>query len=224
MDSTLISQLVFRDYLAVFPDALDATRENKDTGVPKHVVPEAFIQGLVGGVVAALARAPVQDRGDGEDNAPGTAAAVRFTLPAATQAVSYFMQTAGWEGEAAVDAATVFIGSTLDCVQKYGRLQMRQNDLMGDGVSQVNPSTNPGLRELFREEVLRQMAVSFQATGRFCQDDTPGKPASTELVSLLGDYADAFAFAVASITATVTYTAPGGGAAVSDVVNTGAVV
>ena len=41
-----LSSLLLRDHLSIFPDAIDATRENPETGVPKHIVIVAFLDAL----------------------------------------------------------------------------------------------------------------------------------------------------------------------------------
>jgi hypothetical protein len=205
LDASVISNLVFTDYLAAFPDVIDATRSNPATGVPLHLPAEAFVQGLVGGVVAACGSVQILDKGDGDDNGPGTASPVSFALPGAILAPATFKSLAGWDGESSDDAIAVFIGSVLQHVQAFGLLQMSDNADMGDGTSIVRP-------------------ISFQATGKFGEDDIPSNPVSKIVVDQLDDYCRAYAIALASITATVQYTAPGAGSSVNNVINTGAII
>jgi hypothetical protein len=224
LDASVISNLVFTDYLAAFPDVIDATRSNPATGVPLHLPAEAFVQGLVGGVVAACGSVQILDKGDGDDNGPGTASPVSFALPGAILAPATFKSLAGWDGESSDDAIAVFIGSVLQHVQAFGLLQMSDNADMGDGTSIVSPPSNPNLEDLFFDELQKQMPISFQATGKFGEDDIPSNPVSKIVVDQLDDYCRAYAIALASITATVQYTAPGAGSSVNNVINTGAII
>jgi hypothetical protein len=224
LNPVTIANLVFADHLALFPDSVDYPRSNPETGVPLHLPAEAFIQGLVNGVVAAAGSMQLLDKGEGEDNTPGTANPVNFEITGIQQAEETFIAVAEWNGELASDVVAIFIGSVLTHIQDQGLLQMSDNDGMGDGTSIVSPASNPNQEDLLFEELRTQLVLSFQATGKFGKDDIPSNPVNKILLDQIDNYARAYAVGFASIVATVEYTAPGGGNSVNNILNTGSII
>ena len=217
LDASEIAALVFTDHLAVFPDSLDVRRQDPNTG-ELYVPAEAFIQALVGGLVAALGSVQILDKGDGEDNTPGTADPVSFSLPGSRLAENSFKVLSGWDGEESDDVIAVFIGSVLGHVESRGLLQMSSNANMGTGSSIVSPESNPNLDELMYQELRVQMPLSFLASGKF------GDPVNKVVLDQIDNYCRVYADVIATLTATVEYTASGSGSAVSNVINTGSVI
>ncbi len=219
-----LSSLVLRDHLALFPDAVDATRENVETGVPKHIVVVAFLDALCEGYVNALANGVILDIGQGDDDVDGVAQDVRFELPGIETAKLFFRVESGWVGEDADDVIDVFIGSTLRYTEQFGVLQMSDNKEMGTGTSVVSPLANPDLQSRLQAEMEKTLNDAFQASGKFGEGDVPGNPINATLAEQLSTYAAALSLGVASIVATVSYTGSGGGSSVSNVINSGSIV
>ena len=219
-----LAALVFRDHITLYPDSIDAVRENAETGVPKHIAVEAFIDALCEGFVNALAQGTILDLGSGDDDVDGEADPVRFELPGIESAKTQFLLESGWVGEEADPVIDVFIGGILRNTESMGLLQMSTNKQMGTGTSQVSPRSNPDLKERLQEVMEKTLEEAFQASGKFAEGDIPGNPINATLAEQLGLYASALSLGVASIVATVSYTGAGGGSSISNVVNSGSIV
>jgi hypothetical protein len=224
LDIDQLSSAMFRDHLALFPDAVDATRLNIDTGVPFHNIPEQFIRALVTGVVTALADGVIFDVGSGKDDTPGEARAANFTLPLTPIAVATFIVTQEWTGDDAPDVADLFIGELLRQVEKKGKLLMDDHQEMGTGTGIVQAASNPELAAALQAGLETSLVEAFTASGFFGEDDVPGAPVNSVLAEQLAVYAEAYAMGLSSIAATITYKGSGGGSNISGLTNKGSIL
>lgn len=222
-----LTALVWADHLTLFPTAVNSVRSNTEAGIPSHNVAEAFIGALCTGFATSLRAATILDIGAGSaPGTPGIAPPTPFTFPGAPAAASLFLVTQGWTGAYAALAATSFINNVLLRSSQLGLLQMNPNALMSTGVGVVTPASNGHLFGYMKASLLTTLPVVFQATGKFCEGDTPGSPVNATLLAQLPAYAEALATGAATLASTVTYagvpTVPP--VPVAGIVNTGAVV
>lgn len=220
-----LAALVFTDHLSVFPSALDAVRENPQTGVPLHVVPEAFIDALCSGFVSALKMATVRDIGSGVLNGVGAAPPVPFSFPGAVAAAQVLISQEQWTGVQAAGVATSYVTNVLLRTAQLGLLQMQPNPGVGTGTGIVSPASNPDLQASLVSALNVQLPLAFQATGRFGEGDVPGAPVNATLAAQLPSYAAALAMGASTLTAQVVYTGQTSATApVSGIVNTGSIL
>ena len=205
IEATAFSGLVFANYLALFPLALGAKRENPSTGVPPHCVPEAFLGALCRAFGTVLKATPIRDTGAGTAALPGLAPPVPFVFPGIVVAQAQFLTSQGWVGPMAALGASAMIGAPLLYASSLGVLQMQPNLLMGTGVGIVSPLANPGLEATVTAALTAALLAEFQATGKFGVGDVPGAPVNATLAAQLPNYAAALAKGISSITATVAY-------------------
>lgn len=221
-----LAKLVFAQHLALFPLAINSTRENAVTGVPPHNVPEAFIGALCEGYVNALLTMTITDLGTGTLGVPpGVAPPVPFAFPAAPAAVAQFIVQQGLAGVAGPLVAQSFIGNVLLQTSVLGLLQMNPNPLMAIGTGVVSPASNPGLKAAMEAALNTSLPLAFTAAGVFGEGDIPGAPVNATLAARLPGYASALSTGVASMTAAVAYAGGTGPTTpVAGVPNTGKIV
>jgi hypothetical protein len=220
-----LAALVFTDHLSIFPTAMDATRENIQTGVPTHIVPEAFIGALCTAFVTALKAATIRDIGSGVLNGTGVAPPTPFSFPGASAAAQVLIAQEQWTGTQSAGVATSYVTNVLLRSAQLGLLQMQPNPGVGTGTGVVSPVSNPDLQASLTAALNTQLPLAFQATGKFGEEDVPGAPVNAILAAQLPSYATALATGAATITAQVAYvgqtmvTTP-----VSGVINTGSIL
>lgn len=203
INANALASAVFADHISKYPDAITAFRENQDTGVPRHLPSEAFIGALCDAMATILPNIVILDIGAGFAGA-GASAPVSFALPTIPLAEQTFLASEGWTGDEGHGVASIFIGSVLKAVQNQVRLQMDQSIYIGAGV--VSPVSNPLLAAQVSAALSTALPNSFQATGKFGQDDVPSNPVNETLSSQLNSYAQAFGVGMAGIIASTTYT------------------
>lgn len=220
-----LASLVFADHLSVFPTALNATRSNPLTGVPEHVVPEAFIGALCQAWVTALKAATIRDIGSGVLNGVGAAPPTPIQFPGAAAAAQVLIAQEQWTGVQSIAVANSYITNVLLRTAQLGFLQMLPNPGLGTGTGIVNAAANPDLQASLAAALNTQLPIAFQATGKFGEEDVPGAPVNAILAAQFPSYANALATGAASIVATVAYvgqtpaTPP-----VSGIINTGSII
>jgi len=142
-----LAKLVFAQHLALFPLAINSTRQNAATGVVPHNVPEQFISALCEGYVNALLTMTITDLGAGTLGVPpGIAPPVPFVFPAAPVAVAQFIAQQGLAGVAGPLVAQSFVGNVLLQTSVLGLLQMNPNPLMAIGTGVVSPASIAAFR------------------------------------------------------------------------------
>ena len=221
-----LAALVFADHLAFFPTAIDANRQNADTGVPLHNVPEAFISALCEGYVNALLTMVIKDIGAGVLGVPpGNAPPLPVIFPGMPIAVVQLLISQGWVGPTGALVAQSFVGNVLLRTSFVGLLQMRPNPLMAIGTGIVSPVSNLDLLPSMASALNTTLPLAFQASGKFAQNDIPGGPVNATLAARLPAYASALATGVASMTAAVVYAGVSGPTTpVAGAINTGQIV
>lgn len=226
LNGPALTALVFADHLTAFPTAVNAMRQNPQTGVPPHNVPQAFISALCEAYVSCLLQMTVFDLAGGTlATPPGIAPPAPITFPGGPAAVAQFIASQGWVGPASVPAAQSFVGNVLLRASQLSLVVMNPHLLLGAGVGVISPASNPGLGAAMTAALNAALPATFQATGYFGTDDVPGAPVNPTLAAQLPRYAAALGAGTATLTASVTYASVAGPTTpVLGVINSGRVV
>ena len=210
LSASQLAAATFAQYLSAFPLALNAKRENPNTGVAAHCVPEELIKALCSGFLTAVQPAKVFGLLKATPDPVGNAATLPFMLPAASAAEGLFVVGNGMLGADGVLFAAVVIGDLVETWRATTFLQMDPCAAAGTGSATVAPVTNPSLQASLEAALNASLPAALQASGFFGQDDVPGASVNALLLSQLPKYAAAYAGAVASVTAEVPFVGVGG--------------
>ena len=203
--------LVYIDHLATFPTAVNAVRENPNTGVPRHNIPLTFIGALCDAYATSLKAMTITDLGTGVIGVPpGTAVPALITFPGAIPAAGTFLLSQGWTGPQGALVARSYISQVLNRAAQISLLHMRPNSLMAIGAGVVSPASNPGLFAAMQTSLNTELPRAFQATGKFCEGDVPGAPLNSILAEQLPRYATALATGTATMIGAVVYAGTAG--------------
>jgi len=222
--SETLFSLVLADHLSVFPQSSAVVRRNPETGMPAHNPATELVRALCAGLVNAVKNLVVQDLGSGTSDVTGIPAPANFSFPGTAAAVSTFINSKGWNGPLTNKAVGSLVQAPLDRLTGIGLIQMIPNPGLGTGQGVVSPAVNPDLAAKALLQLRATLPAAVLANGHFGSGDVFGAPINAQLASHLDGIAQAWATALGSVVAIVTYTGTGGGSPVSGIVNTGAFI
>jgi hypothetical protein len=190
MNAVELAADVFRDHVAVFPNAVDVVRADPAAGIQPHNPMEAFVQCLCAGVVSAFAQAPLFVAYSGKDGGSRDDAYSAFTLLRTEPAVDAFLTASGWSGGWSRAVAGVLVGSVLERIAARAHLHFPgAASGSGQGSALVyNPDTSAVESAL--QSTLR---AAFLADGRFYEGDVEANGLSQVLEDQLDAYARGYA-------------------------------
>lgn len=204
-----LAALVYKDLVAAFPTAVQSTRQNSVTGVPFHIVPQAFISAYCEAVVTSLLSLTIMDIGAGTADVTGMSVPVTVTFPGINTARALLIAEQGWTGPQSAPASMIFIDSVLLNVAAIGMVRMNPNPTLGTGTGVISTVANISLEATALAALQTNLVASFEAAGQFSEGDVPGNPVNTTLLAQFPGYAKALANGIASVLGQVVYTGTG---------------
>ena len=216
LSGSVLTPLLYTDYLAIFPNAVSANRQNGDKGISKHNVPFELVAGVSRGFATALLSMKVFDTFAGTVGASTPQLAVPIFNPGIVAAAEVaFLASMGWGGAVANDFASALISSLFTRVSQISQIQMSVYPSLGAGTGVVSAVSNSTLGTEMTSRCKETIIEELQQSGYFSIDDNSGEPITPQVASLVDKLATAYGTVVGGVFSSIVYTGTGSSTPIS---------
>ena len=201
-----LAGLVYADYLASIPTAIDANRSNATMGVPTHNVPYELVSAISKGFASALLSMTVFDSyaGSAGGGSPSLVPPV-FNTGLITTATATFLSSMGWAGTSSTSFTNIMLSSFFSNVASITQIQMNVLPGAGPGTGLINTGVNPGLGATMTSACSAAIISEITSTNKFNQDDISGGAPTAQISLLATNLSTAYGTIVGGLTGTVPY-------------------